>query len=113
MSFRAFFRHLGVVFGLALFGAPLAATAQEFPTKQITIVVPASPGGAIEALVDGVRPLSALAIDSLREEVLRLGTIVEELHLLAMADLQPMPCHFADEDAVRIVARGRCCATNR
>lgn len=59
--------------------------------------------GEIEALVDGIRPLSAAAVASLREDVLRLGTLVDELHLLAMADLQPMPCHFADEDAVQIV----------
>lgn len=59
--------------------------------------------GEIEALVDGVRPLDAAAVASLREDVQRLGTMVDELHLLAMTDLQPMPCHFADEDAVQIV----------
>ena len=59
--------------------------------------------GDIEALVDGVRPLNAAAALSLREDVLRLGTLVEDLHLLSMADLQALPCHFAEADAVQIV----------
>lgn len=59
--------------------------------------------GDIEALVDGVRPLNAAAVLLLREDVLRLGTLVEDLHLLSMADLQALPCHFADADAVQIV----------
>lgn len=59
--------------------------------------------GEIEALVDGVRPLQRAAILSLQEEVLRLGSLVDDLHLLAMSDLQALPCHFADADAVQIV----------
>ncbi len=59
--------------------------------------------GNIEALVDGVRPLTPQAVTALREDVLRLGRLVEELHLLAIADLQPLPCHFADVNAARLV----------
>ena len=59
--------------------------------------------GDIEALVDGVRPLNAAAALSLREDVLRLGALVEDLHLLSMADLQALPCHFAEADAVQIL----------
>ena len=35
--------------------------------------------------------------------MLRLGLLVDDLHLLAMADLQALPCHFADMDAVQVV----------
>lgn len=59
--------------------------------------------GEIEALVDGVRPLSAQAMLSLREDVVRLGTLVNDLHLLAIADLQALPCHFAEVDAAELV----------
>lgn len=61
--------------------------------------------GEIEALVDGVRPLQREAVLSLQEEVLRLGALVDDLHLLAMSDLQALPCHFTDADAVQIVQR--------
>lgn len=50
--------------------------------------------GEIEALVDGVRPLSPHAMVSLRDEVLTLGRLVNDLHTLAMADLQTLPCQF-------------------
>lgn len=59
--------------------------------------------GEIEALADGIRPLRREAVLSLQEEVLRLAALVDDLHLLAMSDLQALPCHFADADAVRIV----------
>lgn len=59
--------------------------------------------GEIEALVDGVRQPSAAALQSLREDVLRLGRLVDDLHLLSMADLQSLPCHFAEADAVQVV----------
>lgn len=58
--------------------------------------------GEIEALVDGVRPLQASAMVSLREEVLRLGTLVEDLHLLAMSDLNALPCYCEELDAVAL-----------
>jgi two-component system sensor histidine kinase BaeS len=59
--------------------------------------------GEIEALVDGVRPLNALAVVSLREEVVRLGLLVDDLHLLAVSDLNGLPCHFTDSDVDSIV----------
>jgi two-component system sensor histidine kinase BaeS len=63
--------------------------------------------GEIEALVDGVRPLTAEAALSLREEVVHLGALVDDLHLLAMSDLNALPCHFEDSDAMEIVQRVR------
>lgn len=41
--------------------------------------------GEIEALIDGVIVMSPQAIFSLREEVLQLNALVDDLHLLAMA----------------------------
>ena len=59
--------------------------------------------GEVEALVDGVRPFTHQAALSLREDVLRLGKLVDDLHLLAMHDLHSLPCRFVDADAVQIV----------
>jgi two-component system, OmpR family, sensor histidine kinase BaeS len=59
--------------------------------------------GEIEALIDGVRPLKPEAILSLRDEVLQLGSLVNDLHLLAMSDLDALPCQFAEIDAVKVV----------
>ena len=59
--------------------------------------------GEVEALVDGIRPRSAAAMISLREEVLRLGLLVDDLHLLAVADLNGLPCHFADADTAEVM----------
>ena len=59
--------------------------------------------GEVEALVDGVRPLNAAAMISLKEEVLRLGVLVDDLHLLAVSDLQSLPCRFSSIDAPELV----------
>jgi two-component system, OmpR family, sensor histidine kinase BaeS len=59
--------------------------------------------GEIEALIDGVRPLRPAAILSLRDETLRLAALVDDLHLLAMSDLQALPCQFTDIDAASLV----------
>jgi two-component system, OmpR family, sensor histidine kinase BaeS len=59
--------------------------------------------GEIEALVDGVRPLHHQAMLSLQEEVLRIGALVDDLHLLAMSDLQTLPCQFSTLDAAAFV----------
>ncbi|WP_442777311.1 ATP-binding protein [Sphaerotilus montanus] len=61
--------------------------------------------GDIEALQDGVRPLRPEAIAVLHEEVLRLNKLVDDLHLLAIADLQTLPCHLAEDDALALVRR--------
>lgn len=60
--------------------------------------------GEIEALIDGVMALSPKALLSLREEALRLNALVEDLHLLAMADLRALPCCFEECDARLLVA---------
>jgi two-component system, OmpR family, sensor histidine kinase BaeS len=59
--------------------------------------------GDIEALVDGVRPLEHKAVVSLREKAIQLGALVDDLHLLAMSDLQALPCEFREIDAVALV----------
>ncbi len=59
--------------------------------------------GDIEALVDGVRPLKHGAVVALREKAIQLGTLVDDLHMLAMSDLKALPCQFEDIDAVAIV----------
>ena len=58
--------------------------------------------GEIEAIVDGVRPLKPEAMLSLREEVLRLSALVDDLHLLAMSDLKALPCYFEELDAIEL-----------
>ncbi len=61
--------------------------------------------GDIEALQDGVRPLRLEAISVLHEEVLRIGKLVDDLHLLATSDLRALPCHFAPADACALLQR--------
>ena len=56
--------------------------------------------GEMEALIDGVIPNNPQALLSLREEVLKLNALVDDLHLLAMADLNALPCYFEELDAV-------------
>ena len=59
--------------------------------------------GEIDALIDGIIAMSPQALLSLREEVLKLNALVDDLHLLAMADLRALPCYFEDLDAVSLV----------
>jgi two-component system sensor histidine kinase BaeS len=61
--------------------------------------------GDIEALHEGVRPLSPEAIEVLHEEVLRLSRLVDDLHLLAISDLQTLPCHMVEDDAISMLKR--------
>jgi two-component system sensor histidine kinase BaeS len=49
----------------------------------------------VEALVDGVRPCTPLAMVSLQEEVARVTCLVEDFHQLALSDLRALPCSFA------------------
>ncbi|MFN9506828.1 MAG: ATP-binding protein [Rubrivivax sp.] len=51
--------------------------------------------GEVEALVDGVRPLTPAAMLSLQEEVARVTRLVEDFHQLALSDLRALPCSFA------------------
>jgi two-component system sensor histidine kinase BaeS len=59
--------------------------------------------GEIDALIDGVIPLTPKAMLSLREEVLQLNALVDDLHLLAMSDLKALPCYFEEVDAACLV----------
>lgn len=61
--------------------------------------------GSLEAVLDNVRPLRREALGSMLEDTLRLGALVDDLHLLAMADLKALPCRFAPIDAVALVKR--------
>ena len=61
--------------------------------------------GDIEALHDGVRPLRPEAVATLREDVLRLNRLVDDLHLLAISDLQTLPCQMVEDDAVALMQR--------
>jgi two-component system sensor histidine kinase BaeS len=45
------------------------------------------------------------AIGVLHDEVLRIGKLVDDLHLLATSDLQALPCHFAPADALDLLQR--------
>ena len=60
--------------------------------------------GHAEALVDGVRPLEPASVLLLRDEITRLEALVEDLHLLALFDLQALPCRFDACDAMELVA---------
>jgi two-component system sensor histidine kinase BaeS len=61
--------------------------------------------GDIEALNEGIRPLRSEAIGVLHEEVLRLNRLVDDLHLLAISDLQTLPCLMAGDDAIDMLER--------
>jgi two-component system sensor histidine kinase BaeS len=59
--------------------------------------------GEIDALVEGVIAQTPQAMLSLREEVLKLNALVDDLHLLAMADLKALPCYFEEVDAAQLL----------
>jgi two-component system, OmpR family, sensor histidine kinase BaeS len=59
--------------------------------------------GEIDALIDGVMGVTPKALRSLSEEVLKLNALVDDLHLLAMADLRALPCYFEEVDAARLL----------
>jgi two-component system sensor histidine kinase BaeS len=54
--------------------------------------------GELEALVDGVRPLTLAAVASLHQESMRLNRLVDDLHTVAVADLGGMSTHFVRTD---------------
>lgn len=58
--------------------------------------------GEIDALIDGVIALTPQAMLSLREEVLQLNALVDDLHLLAMADIKTLPCYCEEVDAIQL-----------
>jgi len=61
--------------------------------------------GEIEALQDGVRPFDAKALASLAEEARHLTKLVNELHLLAVADMDGMPCVMSRVDLADVGRR--------
>ena len=61
--------------------------------------------GEIDALIDHVRPLEPNAIVSLREEVVRLTCLIDDLHLVALSELSSFPCERRECDALNLVRR--------
>lgn len=55
--------------------------------------------GETEAMLDGIRPLNTQGIESLHEDILCLGRLVDDLHLLSMADVGAFPCYPTQVEA--------------
>ena len=55
--------------------------------------------GEMEALEDGARQPTPQLLSSLREEVMQLNRLVDDLHTLSVADMGGMRCTFRDADA--------------
>ena len=55
--------------------------------------------GELESIEDGARQASPAVIRSLGEEVAQLNRLVDDLHVLTMADLGQMVCEFVAGDA--------------
>ena len=60
--------------------------------------------GEIEALQDGVRPLTSEALGSLASETARLARLVEDLHTLSLSDLGALTYHKEPLELAEIVA---------
>jgi len=60
--------------------------------------------GEIEALRDGVRQYSPQSINSLHEEVMRLGKLINDLHELSMSDAGALNYKFEHTDLARLLA---------
>ncbi len=58
--------------------------------------------GEIEALEDGVRPFNQHSLKSLKEETLGLTRLVADLHLLALSDLNSLPCYFEEVNVLQL-----------
>jgi two-component system sensor histidine kinase BaeS len=59
--------------------------------------------GEIEALEDGVRPLTQEAVGSLAHEAGRLARLVEDLHTLSLSDLGALSYHMEPVDLAELV----------
>jgi two-component system sensor histidine kinase BaeS len=77
----------------------LAEIAHELRTP-LTILT-----GELDALIDGVRPVSSQALESFQEELARLNGLVEDLHVLSMSDLNALSCTFEDLDIVELLGQ--------
>lgn len=60
--------------------------------------------GELEALADGIRPWDAAARLSLQDEVLRLASLIDDFHTLALSDLRELPCSFGPTDVPALLA---------
>lgn len=54
--------------------------------------------GELEALLDGLRTADAAAMRSLREEVTRLEALIQDLHLVSIAESGGLRLHLAESD---------------
>jgi two-component system sensor histidine kinase BaeS len=61
--------------------------------------------GELEALQDGVRKFDSKAVGSLQDEARHLTKLVNDLHLLAMADMGSLPCTMTQVDAAALARR--------
>jgi two-component system sensor histidine kinase BaeS len=61
--------------------------------------------GELESIEDGARAPTPAVIASLRDEVLQLTRLVNDLHTLSMADMQGLPCDFVPGDAEAMLQR--------
>jgi len=61
--------------------------------------------GELEAIQDGVRRPEPALVASLRDEVLHLVRLVNDLHTLSMADLGSLPCVWTDGRPAEVLAR--------
>jgi two-component system sensor histidine kinase BaeS len=55
--------------------------------------------GELEAIEDGARAPTPQVLSGLRDEVLQLNRLVDDLHTLSVADMGGMQCAFTDGDA--------------
>lgn len=61
--------------------------------------------GELEALADGVRPMSPAAVASLLDEVKQIGSLVDDLYELALSDVGAMHYRMAPLDLIALVQR--------
>ena len=73
--------------------------------------------GEIESIEDGARQPTREVMAGLRDEVLQLGRLVNDLHTLSVADIEGLRCEFTDGDAhtalLRVVKRFEAAARQR
>jgi two-component system sensor histidine kinase BaeS len=61
--------------------------------------------GEIESLIDGVRQPTPQAIASLHEEVVAVAALLDDLHLVSIADLGKIQCDLRQENALELASR--------
>lgn len=59
--------------------------------------------GELEALQDGVRPISNDAIDSLHHEIIRLSRLINDLHQLSLSDLGSLSYKYEKINIVDVI----------